>query len=117
MKATALTGLSRVTIGNTRRTTSGLAMALALAAGTLVTAPAAEARITSIVIDCARSQSPTFGTARSADVGSVGQYEKLRGTAFGELDPLIRTTPSSPTSSSRRATHAARSSTRWTSSS
>ena len=40
--------------------------------------------IRSIVIDPARSQSPTFG---GLSFGSVGQYEKLRGTAFGELDP------------------------------
>ena len=37
-----------------------------------------------IVIDGARSQSPTFG---ELSFGSVGQYEKLRGTAYGELDP------------------------------
>jgi Alpha/beta hydrolase domain len=43
-----------------------------------------EARITKIVIDPARSQSPTFG---GLSFGTVGQYEKLRGTAFGELDP------------------------------
>jgi len=60
-------------------------------AGTLVATPGAEARITSIVIDCARSQSPTFCPAQSptfgaVSFGSVGQYEKLRGTAFGELD-------------------------------
>jgi hypothetical protein len=41
-----------------------------------------EARITSIVIDLA--QSPTFG---GLSFGAVGQYEKLRGTAFGEIDP------------------------------
>ena len=38
----------------------------------------------SIVIDSARSQSPTFG---GLSFGSVGQYEKLRGTAYGEIDP------------------------------
>ena len=43
-----------------------------------------EARITSIVIDPARSQSPTF---EGRSFGTVGQYEKFRGTAFGELDP------------------------------
>jgi hypothetical protein len=37
-----------------------------------------------IVIDAARSQSPTFG---GLAFGSVGQYEKLRGTAYGALDP------------------------------
>jgi hypothetical protein len=44
-----------------------------------------EARITKIVIDPARSQSPTFD---GVSFGAVGQYEKLRGTAYGELDPL-----------------------------
>jgi hypothetical protein len=43
-----------------------------------------EARITRIVIDPARSQSPTF---EGRSFGTVGQYEKFRGTAFGELDP------------------------------
>jgi len=61
------------------------------AAGTLFAIPAAEAGITSIVIDCARSQSPTFCPGQSAtfgqtSFGTVGQYEKLRGTATGELD-------------------------------
>ena len=37
-----------------------------------------------IVIDPGRSQSPTFG---GLSFGSVGQYEKLRGTAYGEIDP------------------------------
>jgi hypothetical protein len=37
-----------------------------------------------IVIDHARSESPTF---EGLSFGSVGQYEKLRGTAYGELDP------------------------------
>ena len=89
-------------------------LVLALAAGALLTAPAAEARITRIVIDPARSQSPTFG---GLAFGTVGQYEKLRGTAFGEVDPadprnaVITDIELAP----RNAT--ARSSTRWTSSS
>src|SRR5262245_17798777 len=37
-----------------------------------------------IIIDPNRSQSPTFG---GLSFGSVGQYEKLRGTAYGEIDP------------------------------
>ena len=45
---------------------------------------AADSGIRSIVIDPARSQSPTFG---GLSFGSVGQYEKLRGVAYGELDP------------------------------
>src|SRR5258707_3604723 len=68
-------------------------IALALAAGTLLASPLVEARVTSIVINCALSQSPTYCPGQSAtfggtSFGSVGQYEKLRGTAFGELDPL-----------------------------
>ena len=76
----------------TQRKSLHVAILGALAtAGTLVATPGAEARITSIVIDCARSQSPTFCPAQSPtfgamSFGSVGQYEKLRGTAFGELD-------------------------------
>jgi alpha/beta hydrolase family protein len=50
----------------------------------LASSPAVEARITKIVWDPARSESPTFG---GTSFGSVGQYEKLRGTAYGELDP------------------------------
>ena len=51
---------------------------------TVLKAPVAKPGIRSIVIDPARSQSPTFG---GLSFGSVGQYEKLRGTAYGELDP------------------------------
>ncbi len=52
----------------------------------------ADARITEIVIDCARSQSPTLCAGQSPtfgglSFGAVGQYEKLRGTAWGEVDP------------------------------
>jgi len=93
MKDTKLTGLSHMTMGSTKRTLARLSIALALAAGTVLTAPVAEAGITSIVIDCARSQSPTFcgvlspPTFGGTSFGAVGQYEKLRGTAFGEIDP------------------------------
>lgn len=48
---------------------------------------AAEARITRIAIDPALSQSPTF---EGRTFGSVGAYEKLRGVAYGELDPSDR---------------------------
>ena len=52
----------------------------------------AEARITSVTWDATRSQAPsvfpgqpyTFG---GLDFGGTGPYEKLRGTARGELDP------------------------------
>src|SRR5438105_4736905 len=44
-----------------------------------------EARVTRIVFD--RKESPTFG---GASFGRVGQYEKLVGRAFGEVDPNDR---------------------------
>ena len=48
------------------------------------TLAAARPGIQSIVIDPDRSESPTF---EGRSFGEVGQYEKLRGTAYGELDP------------------------------
>ena len=48
------------------------------------TLAAARQGIQRIVIDPERSESPTFG---GRSFGSVGQYEKLRGAAYGELDP------------------------------
>src|SRR6267143_1976912 len=57
---------------------------LALAAGVVLAAPAAEARITRFVVDPALSQSPTF---EGRTFGSAGAYEKLRGKAYGEVDP------------------------------
>src|SRR5688572_23066004 len=60
------------------------AIACAISAAFALTPLCAEARITSVIWDPARSQSPTFG---GMSFDSVGQYEKLRGTAFGELDP------------------------------
>src|SRR3989440_4971880 len=62
-------------------------LALVLAVGAVLMAPAAEARITRIEIDTARSQSPTFGGFSWA---GVGQYEKIVGKAFGEVDPHDR---------------------------
>jgi hypothetical protein len=59
-------------------------IALAVCAAFTLSASLAEARITSVVWDPARSQSPTFG---GLSFGTVGQYEKLRGAARGELDP------------------------------
>jgi hypothetical protein len=41
-----------------------------------------EARITRIVLD--RVESPTFG---GESFGAVGQFEKLVGVAYGEVDP------------------------------
>src|SRR5689334_16728748 len=46
---------------------------------------AAEARITRIQITSV--ESPTFGGAAFGINGSVGAYEKLRGVAYGEVDP------------------------------
>jgi alpha/beta hydrolase family protein len=78
-------------LGSSRSIHFRITLASSLVAA--VFAAPAEARITSIVIDCARSQSPTFCPGQSptfggTSFGNVGQYEKLRGTAFGELDQL-----------------------------
>ena len=56
--------------------------AVALLLGLVVGMPAADARITRIVIE--RVESPTLG---GTSFGKVGQYEKLVGRAYGELDP------------------------------
>jgi len=70
------TPLARALVG----TTAGWGVVACLLSLTLPTF--AEARITRIEIS--RVESPTFeGTA----FGSVGAYEKLIGTAFGEVDP------------------------------
>ena len=58
---------------------------LALAAAGLVAAPLAEARITRIEITA--TESPTFGGFAWP---GVGQYEKLVGKAFGEVNPHDR---------------------------
>lgn len=56
---------------------------IALLFGIIVTVPgASHARITRIEID--RVESPTFG---GATFGRAGQYEKLVGRAYGEIDP------------------------------
>ncbi len=65
------------------RMTGATPLVLALLSALLLAlAGAAEARITRIVID--RTESPTFG---GASFGDVGQYEKVVGRAFGEVDP------------------------------
>ena len=56
--------------------------AIAVLAFTVGWTPLAEADITRIVI--ARVESPTF---EGVSFGAVGQYEKLVGRAFGEVDP------------------------------
>jgi hypothetical protein len=57
---------------------------LALATACVLTAPLAQARITKVLIDPALSQSPAFGGYAWP---GVGQYEKLAGRAFGEVNP------------------------------
>jgi hypothetical protein len=60
---------------------------LALASAAVFAAPVAQARITRVVIDPALSQSPTFGGYAWP---GVGQYEKLVGKAYGEVNPHDR---------------------------
>ena len=62
-------------------------LALALGAGMILAAPLTEARITKIEIDAARSESPTFGGYAWP---KVGQYEKIVGKAYGEVNPHDR---------------------------
>ena len=57
---------------------------LALALAGALAAPAVQARITKVEIDPALSQSPTFGGYAWP---GVGQYEKIVGRAFGEVNP------------------------------
>src|SRR5712692_6186151 len=71
MKATTLTRLPRL-----------LRIALAITASAVLAATVAEARITKI--DITSAESPTFG---GTTFGTVGAYEKLRGKAYGEVDP------------------------------
>jgi hypothetical protein len=56
---------------------------MALAVASLLAAPVAEARITRIEITA--TESPTFG---GFSWSGVGQYEKVVGKAFGEVNPL-----------------------------
>ena len=53
-------------------------------ASTLLVPRAAQAGLTKFVIDKSRSESPTFGGHVFA---GVGQYEKIVGTGFGEVNP------------------------------
>src|SRR5687767_32549 len=64
-----------------------LKIALALVTSVPLTAAVAEAHITRIVIDPALSESPTFEGKVFGPDGRVGPYEKLRGKAYGEVDP------------------------------
>lgn len=73
---------SITSLGSTQRPLSRLRIALALVVGMVFTVPVAEARI--IKIEITSTQSPTF---EGTTFGTVGAYEKLRGTAYGEVDP------------------------------
>ena len=64
-----------------------LLVAFVLTASSAPVALQAEARITRIVIDPARSESPAFEGRTFGPDGKIGAYEKLRGKAFGEVDP------------------------------
>ena len=64
------------------RQSRGARVLFAACAALALLAPTADARITRIVWD--RVESPTFG---GAAFGTAGQYEKLVGRAYGELDP------------------------------
>src|SRR2546422_4300480 len=55
---------------------------IALAASAMLAAPAADARITKVQITA--TEKPTFG---GFSWPGVGQYEKIVGKAFGEVDP------------------------------
>ena len=65
--------------------TNRLTLAFAVAAGIALSVPRAEARITRIEITSV--ERPTF---EGRTFGLAGAYEKLRGKAYGELDPADR---------------------------
>ncbi len=63
-------------------------IAPALFAALALAAPrVADARITRIEIDATKSESPTFG---GYSWPKVGQYEKIVGKAYGEVNPHDR---------------------------
>src|SRR6266508_4512605 len=64
-----------------------LTIAFVFSATTASVVPVAEAHITRIVIDPALSESPAFEGRVFGPDGKVGPYEKLRGKAYGEVDP------------------------------
>jgi Alpha/beta hydrolase domain len=66
----------------TRKCAAHAGLAIVLATSMVVAAPDAEARVTRIVID--NVESPTAG---GVTFGDIGQYERISGRAFGELDP------------------------------
>ena len=87
MNAPASSFRALVPDGSSGRRLRLLSIALGLAAATAWMAPVAEAHITRIVIDPALSESPTFEGKVFGPDGRVGPYEKLRGKAYGEVDP------------------------------
>ncbi len=68
----------------TYRHTPQVGRALWLAALAVLFALHAEARVTRVVVDQARSESPTFG---GRSFGADLQYERISGIAYGEIDP------------------------------
>lgn len=81
MNNTNFTALSHATTG-IKGTLSRLTIAFVLMTSSVFTATFAEARITRIEITS--TESPTF---EGMTFRSVGAYEKLRGRAYGEVDP------------------------------
>jgi len=67
--------------GHTLRTLFSIAL---LSVAIFGSSRPAGAKVTRIVIDKAKSESPTYG---GKSFGQVGQYEKIVGRAYGELDP------------------------------
>jgi hypothetical protein len=65
-----------------RKPTHAAVIAALAATGALIAAPVADARITRV--DVTLTESPTFG---GYSWPGVGQYEKLVGKAYGEVDP------------------------------
>ncbi len=85
MRETAIARRSRLALGSPARNLPHLSVALAFAAGAVLIAPAAEARITRIEITA--TERPTFG---GFSWPNVGQYEKIVGKASGEVNPHDR---------------------------
>jgi Alpha/beta hydrolase domain len=62
--------------------TTAIACFISLTGVVLCNAPAAQARVTQVVI--VKTESPTFG---GKSFGAVGQYERISGQIVGEVDP------------------------------
>jgi len=80
MPARSVSGV-RVAVPRFRRTILSASVACALAAGAMLASPDAAARITTITLD---APATAFG---GMSFGSVGAYERITGTAQGEIDP------------------------------